>query len=244
MIDRIRIQNFKSLRNLDVKLGLTNVLIGPNMSGKSNFIDAFRFLRDLLVPSGSAQGLANAMMKRNGFQEVAWKGEGDVEDVIGFALDGTLPGMPEKTVAWSYRLEILGERRYGNVSVQREGLTISGPDGPFELIATNQGQRVVNSRERSPIFQVPDPTKLALEYEFPGWEGNDVRISVASWRFYRLIPQLMRQANPSSAAQVLSEFGENLVLLPFRVLSSQPCPKPAFIWARKCVPRPHGQAYH
>jgi len=208
MISRIRIQNFKSFRNVDVELGLTNVLVGPNMSGKSNFIDAFRFLVDLLIPGAGVQGLGNAMIKRNGFQEVAWKGEGS--NVIAFTLDGTVAGKEGKPLKWAYHLEILGERRFGNVNVQREELTLFKSDGPLVLIATEQGRRVLSGMSNAALTQVHDTGRLALEYEIPDWEGNEIRASIASWRFYRLIPPFMRQANPSAAAQVLSEYGDNL----------------------------------
>jgi predicted ATPase len=208
MISKIRIQNFKSLRNMEVELGLTNVLVGPNMSGKSNFIDAFRFLVDLLIPGAGIQGLGNAMTKRNGFQEVAWKGE--ASNMIAFTLDGTIMKKGGGLLKWRYDLEILGERRYGNVNVQREELTLFKSDGPLLLVATEQGRRVLNGANRAVISQIQDTGRLALEYEFPDWEGNDIRTSIASSRFYRLIPPSMRQANPSAAAQVLSEFGDNL----------------------------------
>jgi predicted ATPase len=209
MIDRIRIQNFKSLRDLDLKLGLTNVLVGPNMSGKSNLIDAFRFLVELILPTGASQTLSTAMTKRSGFQELAWKGEGSATNVIAFTLEGSLQnaGSPLK---WTYHLEILGERRFGSANIQREELTLIRPDGAYPLISTQQGQRIVNGIGRPAIIQIHDSGRLALEYDLPDWEGNDIRASIASWRFYRLIPQSMRQANPSSTAQVLSEYGENL----------------------------------
>lgn len=40
MIDRIIIKNFKSIEELDFKLGRLNVLIGANGSGKSNVLEA------------------------------------------------------------------------------------------------------------------------------------------------------------------------------------------------------------
>jgi predicted ATPase len=208
MINRIRIKNFKSFRDLDVGLGLTNVLVGPNMSGKSNFIDAFRFLVDLLTPSAGLQGLPNAMTKRNGFQEVAWKGESS--SMIAFTLDGTVRQKEGELFKWSYHLEIVGDRRYGNVNVQREELTLFRPEGQLLLIETVQGQRTLNGATRKGISQIHDTGRLALEYEIPDWEGNEIRTSIASWRFYRLIPPSMRQANPSAAAQVLTEYGDNL----------------------------------
>jgi energy-coupling factor transporter ATP-binding protein EcfA2 len=45
MISELKIRNFKSLKEVDVKLGYFNLLIGANASGKSNFMDALRFLQ-------------------------------------------------------------------------------------------------------------------------------------------------------------------------------------------------------
>jgi predicted ATPase len=48
MITRIRIQNFRSLVNVTVDLDPLTVLIGRSGTGKSNFVEAIRFLRDSL----------------------------------------------------------------------------------------------------------------------------------------------------------------------------------------------------
>ena len=47
MIERIVIENFKSLRKVDLKLGRMNLFIGSNASGKSNFFDALRVLQGI-----------------------------------------------------------------------------------------------------------------------------------------------------------------------------------------------------
>lgn len=44
MIDRIFFRNFKALKSFDLRLGHTNILIGPNNSGKSTVITALRTL--------------------------------------------------------------------------------------------------------------------------------------------------------------------------------------------------------
>ncbi len=49
MIKKIRIQNFRSLLDVTVDLDPLTVLIGRSGTGKSNFIDAIRFLRDSLA---------------------------------------------------------------------------------------------------------------------------------------------------------------------------------------------------
>jgi predicted ATPase len=44
MIDRIYIENYKSIRELDIELNPINVLVGANGVGKSNFISFFKLL--------------------------------------------------------------------------------------------------------------------------------------------------------------------------------------------------------
>jgi putative ATP-dependent endonuclease of the OLD family len=45
-ISRVRIENFRSFKLLDVELGQNIVLVGENKSGKSNFIEAVRLVLD------------------------------------------------------------------------------------------------------------------------------------------------------------------------------------------------------
>ena len=62
-ISNIHISNFKSFKDLDVELGDFNVVIGANASGKSNFIEVFKFLRDI-----SMDGLDNAISMQGGVE--------------------------------------------------------------------------------------------------------------------------------------------------------------------------------
>lgn len=47
MIDRIIVENFKSLRRVDLTLGRMNLFVGANASGKSNFLDVLRVLQGI-----------------------------------------------------------------------------------------------------------------------------------------------------------------------------------------------------
>jgi predicted ATPase len=60
-IKKIKISNFKSFKDVEVELGNFNVFIGANASGKTNFIQIFRFLRDLAI-----HGLENAISLQGG----------------------------------------------------------------------------------------------------------------------------------------------------------------------------------
>lgn len=52
MIRSLTIRNFRSIRHLDrLELGRFHVLVGPNGSGKTTFLDAIEFLRDSLATS-------------------------------------------------------------------------------------------------------------------------------------------------------------------------------------------------
>src|SRR5690606_25711624 len=47
-LERITIENFKSIREQQLQLGRLNVFIGGNGTGKSNLIQAFKFLREIV----------------------------------------------------------------------------------------------------------------------------------------------------------------------------------------------------
>ncbi len=55
-IKRIKVSNFKSFKDLELELGPFSVLVGANASGKSNFTQVFKFIRDI-----ASQGLDNAI---------------------------------------------------------------------------------------------------------------------------------------------------------------------------------------
>ena len=62
-ITKISLENFKSFEKLDLELGNFNVLVGANASGKSNFTQAFKFVRDI-----EAEGLSDAISQNWGIE--------------------------------------------------------------------------------------------------------------------------------------------------------------------------------
>lgn len=65
MLETIQISNFKSIANESVPFGDFNVLIGANAAGKSNFVDALRFIYDILN-----DGISSAVGYRLGWENV------------------------------------------------------------------------------------------------------------------------------------------------------------------------------
>ena len=66
-ITSVYLENWRNFQRVDVKLRRRAFLIGPNASGKSNFLDAFRFLQDVAAIGG---GFQDALRQRGGVSRV------------------------------------------------------------------------------------------------------------------------------------------------------------------------------
>src|SRR5687767_5882789 len=63
---RVQIQGYKSLARCDVRLHPLTILVGRNGAGKSNFLDALAFLRDVVE-----FGASEAVTRRGGWSAIA-----------------------------------------------------------------------------------------------------------------------------------------------------------------------------
>ena len=66
-IRRLRLRNWKNFADIEVALEDRVFLVGPNASGKSNFLDVFRFLGDLASTGG---GFQEAVRRRGGVSAI------------------------------------------------------------------------------------------------------------------------------------------------------------------------------
>ncbi|MFN9406121.1 MAG: AAA family ATPase [Dolichospermum sp.] len=66
-ISHIILKNWRNFLSVDVELGDRVFIVGPNACGKSNFLDVFRFLRDIAKPGG---GLQTAVKERGGISKI------------------------------------------------------------------------------------------------------------------------------------------------------------------------------
>jgi len=132
MIAQIEALNYKCLRYIKRRLLSFQVLVGPNASGKSAFLDVVAFLGDLL-----RDGPEQAVLKRaQSLQELVWKREGDK-----FELAVVL-GLPEtfqsKGYAYCrYEVSIGIDRLDGGIRSLGENFFLmrNGPDGRSSQLA-------------------------------------------------------------------------------------------------------------
>ncbi len=79
---RVRIRGYKSLADCDVTLEPLTVLVGRNGSGKSNFLDALAFTRDVID-----LGVAKAIRERRGWKAIRPSAEPDGSIRVEFEFD-------------------------------------------------------------------------------------------------------------------------------------------------------------
>lgn len=148
---RLRLQNWKNFRSVDVALQNRTFLVGPNAAGKSNLLDALRFLRDLAQAKGG--GLQAAIEdQRLGFTHVRSLHARQRSSVVVAVEVGN--GEHDR---WSYELELSGDKRGAKVVselVRKAGaVEIQRPDerdvsDPELLRQTHLEQVSANSRFR------------------------------------------------------------------------------------------------
>jgi predicted ATPase len=109
-ISRVRLKNYKSIAECDVRLGPLTILIGPNGTGKSNFLDALAFLARALQTTPY-----EATEERGGLGEILRRVPQGT-DSFSISLEVTVPwGLGHEQAATGvYEVEIGSPRRRGS----------------------------------------------------------------------------------------------------------------------------------
>ncbi len=116
-ITKLRVKNFRSIRDAEIELGPLTALVGPNASGKSNLLDALRFVGDALDTD-----LDTALMSRNGFESVIHRQDKAQFPKIEIGVEATSPW---QHIAYGF---VVGEQPGGGVAVRREWCDITPLD--------------------------------------------------------------------------------------------------------------------
>ncbi len=134
LFKRLKVSNFKSFKSLDIELAPFNVLVGANASGKSNFVQIFRFLRDIreaglrnaISMQGGVEYLRNLQIGSTTELSVEFSTEPFSEDGLAAISPKILRRRPEarlRLIDTSYRLTIQFTSKAGRYSVSEERLT-------------------------------------------------------------------------------------------------------------------------
>ncbi len=118
------IKNFKSLKDITLKLNNFNVIVGRNASGKTNIVEAFKLFRDVYhyrydIP------FFNPFYEWGGYQNVVWQGNEELPIQLGFRtyIEDYDVYYEKYITGYGGRFEILKERLFvkGYVDITIEG---------------------------------------------------------------------------------------------------------------------------
>jgi hypothetical protein len=203
LVSRLVLKNWRNFRDVDVSLERRAFLVGPNASGKSNFLDSLRFLHDLSVVGG---GFQEAVSRRHGVSALrclAARRHSDIE------IHAELRDPTSKT-SWTYHLVFSQDNRQRPVikheAVERDGAILFARPAPEDE---------------------EDPERLTqthLEQVNANKPFREVADFFASIRYLHLVPQLVREPD-RSVGRVRDPYGgdflEQLAATPERTQAAR-----------------------
>ncbi len=169
---RVVLENWRNFGQVDVTLQNRAFLVGPNASGKSNFLDVFRFLHDLVVPGG---GFEQAVISRGGVSSIrnlaARHPSTDV--VIEVELEN-------KEANWRYRIAFNQDSRQRSRPLLRQERVWRGDE--VILDRPDKNDQADGERLR----------QTHLEQTFANRDFREIAEFFTTVRYFHLVPQLVR----------------------------------------------------
>lgn len=250
MIERIVIDNFKSLRHVDVTLGTLNLFIGTNASGKSNFFDALRVLQGIgngftisEILDGKPKSATSEVWDgiRGGSAKACFAngaGGGEVSMSAAGKLDGK---------SWRYGITFLpqdGKMTQEHLSVGDEIFTSEGvprnlPGDPVIRVKYYQGKK---GTQPQLLFESARPVLGQFAKGNGKWKKGDAElaqeVAMLLANTQRVDPHPAELRNYSQAHQIqrMGEHGENFAAL-VKTLCQDAKAKDAYLtWLKQLRP--------
>lgn len=194
-ISKLILKNWRNFRFVDIRLTDRVFIVGPNASGKSNLLDAIRFLKDIAKPGG---GLQQAIVQRGGVSKIrclAARKEPTVEIDIEL-MDGG------ESSAWRYSIGFSQQVRGYRQPVLR-----------YERVW--RGDKQILDRPTNEDNKDEDRlTQTSLEQINANAEFREVARFLDSIRYLHLVPQLLKHPEAFKGPGLAEDpFGKNFLEL-------------------------------
>ncbi len=181
----VALRNWRNFTNIATTLPQRVFLVGPNASGKSNLLDALRFLRDLVGVGG---GLQEAVRRRGGVTSLRSLAARRYSDIVIQVEVGN-----DKTpAAWRYEL-IFNQDHRSRPIIKAEKV--------FKM-----GQSILNRPDHDDRHDPARLTQTSLEQVHANQAFRAVAEVFASIRYLHVVPQLIREPE-RSVGKVNDPFG-------------------------------------
>jgi predicted ATPase len=197
-LTRVVLKNYKSIEACDVDLHSLTFLVGANGAGKSNFLDAAKFVADALRTS-----LDHALRERGGIQEVRRRTGGHPTH-FGIRLEFAVPDGP--TGSYAFRI---GAKASGAFEVQHEECVLSGTEPLSGDIRFSVPGAAAAASDR---LYLPDAPA----------EFRPIRDALARMAFYSPNADRIKDLQLPDAGDLLARDGSNLASVLDRMAKRQP----------------------
>ena len=192
-ITRLRLKNWRNFLEVDVPLERRTFIIGPNASGKSNLLDAIRFLRDV-----ATSGLDPALTQRGEISKIRAL---SARSTPGVTLEIHLGDSSRQAPTWRYQLAIRRER------AGRHRTLITS-----ELVWDSSGKVVLQRPDQSDEHNAELLTQTHLEQVSRRTEFSEVADFLRSVHYLHLVPQLIRYGEEIGGQRVVNDpFGQGFL---------------------------------
>ena len=180
LITRLELKNWRNFKKVNVNLRERVYVIGPNASGKSNFLDVMRFLRDIANPKGG--GLQKAVQDRGGIAKLRCL-------------------MARKDPEVSIEVEL--SERFGSDPIWRYSLAFRNEGKGQQRLLVNH-EKVVDLINNTTLIDRPDPednqdidrrTQTYLEQINTNKSFRQIPEFFANITYLHLVPQLLKHAD-------------------------------------------------
>lgn len=163
MIARIEAKNYRSLKYIDQKLSKFHVLVGPNASGKSTFMDVVTFMADI-VKSGIDEAI---QLRANSFTDLTFSGRGgNIELAIEVAIPARIKEkLDNRFDLIRYEISINLDEQLQEHGILEERVVLLNS----EIIESGNAHDVVIQKELFPEV-VEEPTSI-LNKKYHGGSG-------------------------------------------------------------------------
>jgi len=175
IVSRVKLKNWRNFTKVDVRLRKRQFIVGPNASGKSNFLDVFRFLRDIAKPDGG--GLQKAVKDRGGVSKIrclAARRDPEIGVEIFLAKDADSPPI------WRYEIRIKQESRgHRQPILSREEVW-------------HKDQRILKRPDKDDLKDNERLKQTFLEQIITNKDFREIANFLKSVTYLHLVPQLLR----------------------------------------------------
>lgn len=185
---KIHLENWRNFTRVDVALQQRMFLVGPNASGKSNLLDAFRFLRDLVSIGG---GLEKAVEDRGGISRLRSLAARRYPEIV---IDVQIEDNDE--VLWRYRIGIVQDNN-SRPFLKEENVWKAG-----KLILARPDKRDMDDRE---LLRQTHLEQINSNRDFRG-----IADFFNTIRYYHIVPQLIRDPE-RSVGKKFDPFGSDFL---------------------------------